>query len=319
MVAMTSDGVAAPDLYNSRRDPRSSLISRCILDTSRRSEAPAVAPRRTVSSHKTGISLMAISPLSNYPGANEWAGTTRRGEARSKHPSRSGAGIRQAKSSRDDPCVKSEPTLGPVWQRALRGANKKILWSASAIHGWRAFVRAGRGIPSAVDLVVLAARPWYILIAEHEETCLVSAYLVGGICADASTCRVDRQSTPGPGRAGVAGCHRPDAVGARRQRRLGPGLSLRGRFRHAGNDLGGQSTRRPHGADRRLHLMDAAEQDAHRGHAFLSVLRRGETAGRPRRRHRLQSRFVCQSGRAARQGQREADEDRKSTRLNSSH
>ena len=59
-----------------------------------------------------------------------------------------------------------------------------------------------------------------------------------------------------------------------------------------------QSARRPHGPGRRLHPMDAAHQNAHRRHAFVSVLRRREAARRARRRGRLQSRFVRQARRA---------------------
>src|ERR1017187_6850159 len=204
---------------------------------------------------------IAHNPVSSCElpqGQTNRAGTTWRREARNRHPSRSIATTRQAKSSRGDPCVKWEPTLRPVWQRPLRGANKKILWSASAMHRWH----AGR-------FSVLPTETC-ILFAGYEETRTFPAHLVRRLCADVSTGGIARSRPPGPGRAGLEGWHRQDAIGPRRQRRLGAGLSLRLRLARPGNDLPGQSTRRSHGAGRGLLLVDAAHQDAHRRHAFFS-------------------------------------------------
>src|ERR1039457_570103 len=58
---MTSAGVAAPDLDSSRRDRRSSLISRCSF------MPPDVASPWTVSSHRMGALLIALFPLVNCP------------------------------------------------------------------------------------------------------------------------------------------------------------------------------------------------------------------------------------------------------------
>src|ERR1035441_10194754 len=90
-----------------------------------------------------------------------WVGATRRGEARSKHPSQSDAGTRPAKSSRDDPGVKSQPTLRPVSQRSRRRGHKKILWSASALRE-AAIGRALAGTPPgcAARPSIRARREW---------------------------------------------------------------------------------------------------------------------------------------------------------------
>ena len=123
-----------------------------------------------------------------------------------------------------------------------------------------------------------------ILISGYEETCLVSAHFACVAGAGAAVGRTDRARPPGSGRARPERSHHEDAVRARRQRRLGPGLSLRRRFARAGYHLAGQSTRRPHGRGRGLHALDAPHQNAHRRHAFVPVLRRRETARRARRR-----------------------------------
>src|ERR1039458_8863133 len=65
-----------------------------------------------------------------------------------------------------------------------------------------------------------------ILIAKYEETCPVTAHLVGRVGAAVSPCGIDRSRPPGLGRAGLEGWHRQDAVGARRQRRLGAGIEM---------------------------------------------------------------------------------------------
>ena len=153
---------------------------------------------------------------------------------------------------------------------------------------------------------VTSSRERRYILSNHEEISAFALTRSCRVCADAAARRTDRAPARVRPRR-PEGSHHQDAVRARRQRRLGPGLSLRRRFPRAGHHLAGQSTRRSHGADRRLHAVDAAHQNAHRRHAFVSVLRRRQTARRARRRHRLQSRFVCQARRAARQGQREAD------------